>query len=149
NIFKFKEHNTTFKKEILGGLTTFLTMAYIFAANPATVSATGMNVDALFLITVISAIIGTIVVISFTNLPLVSSPGMGINAFFTFSVANAMGLGYQGALVTVLFEGIIYTIMAVTKIRNQILAAIPNSIKLIIGASIGLFIAFVGLEQIG
>lgn len=147
--FQLKQNGTTVKTEVIAGITTFLTMAYILAVNPNILSATGMDINALFTTTAISAIVGTLVMALWAKLPFALAPGMGLNAFFAFSVVLGMGHSWQFALTAVLIEGLIFILLTVFNIREAIVDAIPRSLKTAISAGIGLFIAFIGLQNAG
>lgn len=147
--FKLDENKTTVKTEVVAGLTTFMTMAYILAVNPDILSATGMDKGALFTATAISAAIGTLVMALWAKLPFALAPGMGLNAFFAFGVCLGMGMSWQFALTAVFLEGILFILMTVFNIREVIINAIPKSIKSAISVGIGLFIAFIGLKNAG
>ncbi len=145
--FKLKENNTTVKTEILAGITTFMTMAYILAVNPDILSVTGMDKGALFTATAVAAAIGTLCMAVFSNYPFALAPGMGLNAYFAFSVVLGMGVSWEVALTAVLVEGIIFLIMSVFNVREAIFDAIPTNLKHAVGAGIGLFIAFIGFQN--
>lgn len=147
--FKLKEKGTTVRTEILAGLTTFMTMAYILAVNPSILSATGMDASSVFAATAISSAIATAIMALYANLPVGLAPGMGLNAFFAFSVCLGMGYSWQFALTAVFLEGIIFILLTVTNLREAILNCIPFSLKKAISAGIGLFIAFIGLQGSG
>ncbi len=147
--FKLKENGTTPRTEIIAGITTFLTMAYILAVNPNILSAAGMDPNALFTTTAIAAIIGTLVMALWAKLPFALAPGMGLNAFFAFSVVLGMGHTWQFALTAVLIEGVIFILLTVFNVREAIANSIPKSVKTAISAGIGLFIAFIGLQNAG
>lgn len=147
--FKLKENQTTVKTEILAGITTFMTMAYILAVNPDILSATGMDKNALFTATALSALIATLVMALVARLPFALAPGMGLNAFFAFTVVLGMGYSWQFALTAVFLEGIIFLILTAFNIRELIVNAIPLSLKHAVSAGIGLFIAFIGLQNAG
>lgn len=147
--FNLKQNHTTVKTEILAGLTTFMTMAYILAVNPDILSATGMDKNALFTATALSALIATLVMALFAKLPFALAPGMGLNAFFAFTVVLGMGHTWQFALTAVFLEGIIFLILTFFNIRELIVNSIPISLKHAISAGIGLFIAFIGLQNAG
>jgi len=148
-IFKLTENKTTLRTEIIAGITTFLTMAYILAVNPNILSATGMDSGALFTSTAISAIFATLVMAFWAKLPFALAPGMGLNAFFAFTVVLGMGHTWQFALTAVFIEGIIFILLTVFNIREAIVNAIPANLKKAISAGIGLFIAFIGLQNSG
>lgn len=147
--FKLKEKGTTVRTEILAGITTFMTMAYILAVNPSILSATGMDASSVFAATAISSAIATAIMALYANLPVGLAPGMGLNAFFAFSVCLGMGYSWQFALTAVFLEGIIFILLTITNLREAILNCIPLSLKKAISAGIGLFIAFIGLQGSG
>ena len=147
--FKLKENGTNVRTEVIAGFTTFLTMAYILAVNPSILSAAGMDQNALFTSTAIAAIVGTLVMALWAKLPFALAPGMGLNAFFAFSVVLGMGHSWQFALTAVLIEGIIFILLTLFNVREAIVEAIPTSIRTAISAGIGLFIAFIGLQNAG
>lgn len=147
NFFKLKENGTTVSTEIVAGITTFFTMAYIIFVNPAILSLTGMPTQAVFLATIIASIIGTLVMGLFANVPYAQAPGMGLNAFFTYTVCFALGFTWQQALALVFICGIVNIIITVTKIRKSIIKAIPVSMQNAIGGGIGIFIAYIGLKN--
>ncbi len=148
-LFKLKEHKTDIKTEILAGITTFMTMAYILAVNPDILSATGMDKGALFTATALAAAIGTFCMAFFANYPIALASGMGLNAFFAFSVVIGMGLDWKIALTAILIEGLVFVLLSFFKFREKIVNAIPKNLKLAITAGIGLFIAVVGLNGAG
>ncbi len=147
--FKLKENKTTVKTEVIAGITTFMTMAYILAVNPDILSKTGMDVNAVFSATAISAIVGTLVMALWAKLPFALAPGMGLNAFFAFSVCIGMNCSWQFALTAVFLEGIIFLVLTVFNIRELIVNSIPTNMKHAISAGIGLFIAFIGMQHAG
>lgn len=147
--FKLKEHNTSVRTEVIAGITTFMTMAYILAVNPDILSATGMDKSALFSATAISAIVGTLVMALWARLPFALAPGMGLNAFFAFTVVLGMGYSWQFALTAVFLEGIVFLLLTAFNIREVIVNAIPGNLKHAISVGIGLFIAFIGLQNTG
>lgn len=148
-IFHLKKAGTTVKKEIIAGLTTFMTMAYILAVNPDILSVTGMDKGALFTATVVSSIIGILIMAFLANLPFALAPGMGLNAFFAYTVVLGMGYSWQTALTAVFIEGVIFIVLTGLNIREAIINAIPTSIKHAISVGIGLFIALIGLRNSG
>ena len=148
-LFGFDASTMTLRKEVIGGITTFLTMAYILAVNPSILSATGMDAGAVFTTTCISAVVGTLVMALYAKLPFALAPGMGLNAFFAFTVVLTMGYSWQFALTAVLIEGIIFILLTVTGLRKHIVNAIPLVMRRAISPGIGLFIAFVGLKSAG
>ena len=145
--FDAKQHKV--RTEIVAGITTFLTMAYILAVNPNIFSALDMPLGSVFTATALAALIGTLVMALYAKKPFALAPGMGLNAFFVFTVCLGMGHSWQFALTAVFIEGIIFIILTLTKVRSWILNAIPLSLKHAIGAGIGLFIAFIGLQNAG
>ena len=147
--FGFKAGEHTVRTEIIAGITTFLTMAYILAVNPSIFSALDMPKGAVFTATALAALIGTLVMACYAKKPFALAPGMGLNAFFVFTVCLTMGHTWQFALTAVFLEGIIFIVLTLTKVRSWILNAIPLSLKHAIGAGIGLFIAFIGLQNAG
>ena len=149
NFFKLKEHGTDVSTELLAGLTTFMTMAYILIVNPMILSATGMDGGALFTATALAAIVGTVAMALLANYPFALAPGMGLNAFFAFSVVLGMGYTWQVALTAVLVEGIIFILLTAANIREAIFNAIPLNLKYAVSAGIGLFIAFIGFQNAG
>ncbi len=148
-LFKLKEHNTSVKVEILAGLTTFMTMAYILIVNPIILSDAGMDFGAVFTATAIAAAVATLVMALLANLPFALAPGMGLNAFFAYAVVIGMGYSWQFALTAVFLEGIIFLILTAFNIREAIINSIPQTIKKAISVGIGLFIAFIGLDNAG
>jgi adenine/guanine/hypoxanthine permease len=147
--FQLKQNKTTVRTEILAGLTTFMTMAYILAVNPDILSATGMDKHALFTATALSALIATLVMALVAKLPFALAPGMGLNAFFAFTIVLGMGHSWQFALTAVFLEGIIFILLTAFNIRELIVNAIPMALKHAVSAGIGLFIAFIGLQNAG
>lgn len=147
--FKLKEHNTTIRTEVLAGITTFMTMAYILAVNPGILSATGMDANAVFLATAISAGVATLVMALVANLPFALAPGMGLNALFAFTVVLGMGYSWEMALAAVFIEGIIFIILTFLNVREAIINCIPVGVKKAVSVGIGLFIAFIGLYNGG
>lgn len=145
--FKLKENNTSVKTEMLAGLTTFLTMAYIIFVNPAILSQTGMDKGAVFVATILAAAIGTFIMGFVANVPFAQAPGMGLNAFFTFTVVFGLGFSWQQALAMVFICGLINILITVTNIRKMIIKAIPVSLQYAISGGIGLFIAYIGIKQ--
>ncbi|MCE5175387.1 MAG: NCS2 family permease [Bacteroidales bacterium] len=144
--FQLKANGTTMKTEIIAGITTFLTMAYILAVNPIILSAAGMDKGALFTATAVASIVGTMTMALLAKLPFAQAPGMGINAFFAFTVCGIMGYSWQFAITAILIEGVVFLIMNIFNVREAIVNAIPDTLKNAISAGIGLFIAFVGLQ---
>ena len=148
-LFGFDRNVTRVRTEVLAGITTFLTMAYILAVNPNILSATGMDKGALFTTTVIASAFATLLMAFYAKLPFGLAPGMGLNAFFAYTVCLTMGYTWQFALTAVLIEGLIFILLTVTNLRDKIVDAIPVTLKNAIGAGIGLFISFIGLQNAG
>lgn len=148
-LFGFDPSKTTVRTEIIAGITTFLTMSYILAINPAIFSEISMPAGAVFTSTALAAIVGTLVMAFWAKLPFGLAPGVGLNAFFVYTVCMGMGYSWQFALTAVLIEGIIFILLTVTNLREAIVNAIPLSMRNAIGAGIGLFIAFIGLQNAG
>lgn len=148
--FKVKEHGSNVKTEVLAGVTTFMAMAYILFVNANMFSQLGtVSYNAIYIATALSAVIGTFLIAFIANLPLGLASGMGLNAFFVYTVCFTFGLSYANALVLVLLDGIVFTILTVTGIRAKLFAAIPDCVRKVIPAGIGLFIAFLGLQNAG
>ena len=150
-LFKLKAAGTTARTEILAGVSTFLTMAYITVVNPAILSTdgSGMAFGAVFTATIIAAVVGTLIMGLWANWPIALAPGMGLNAFFTFGVIFGMGYGYQQALAAVFVAGIAFLVLSLTPARKYIINSIPKSMKLGVGAGIGLFLAIIGFQNAG
>ena len=146
-VFKLSENKTDAKTEILAGITTFMTMAYILAVNPSILSATGMDSGAVFTATALAAFIGTLLMAIFANYPFALSPGMGLNAYFAYTVVLGMGYSWEYALTAVFAEGIIFILLSATNVREAIFNAIPQNLKAAVSVGIGLFIAFIGLQN--
>ncbi len=146
-LFKLRELGTTWQKETMAGLTTFLTMAYITFVNPTILSETGMDFGAVFVATCIAAAFGTLVMGLYANYPIALAPGMGLNAFFTYGVVLGMGNSWQVALGTVFVSGILFVVLSVLPVRQWIINSIPRTLKIAISAGIGLFLAFIGLKN--
>lgn len=149
NYFQFEENNTNFKTEIIGALTTFLTMAYALFVIPEVLSQVGMPKESVFVATALAAASGTFIMGAFAKFPMVLAPGMGLNAFFAFGVCIGMDIPWEMALAGVLASGIIFIIISITGIREMVIKAIPNHLKYAVTAGIGLFIAFIGLKNAG
>lgn len=145
-LFKLKENHTDVKTEIIGGITTFMTMAYILAVNPSMLSAAGMDATAVLMATCLASFIGTAVMALMANYPFALAPGMGLNAYFAFTVCGSYGYDWRVALLAVFAEGIVFIILSLTNVREAIFNAIPSGLKKGVSAGIGLFIAFVGLQ---
>ena len=150
-LFGLEKAGTTVKTELLAGLATFLTMAYITVVNPAILSTegTGMGFGAVFTATIIAAVVGTLIMGLWANWPVALAPGMGLNAFFTFGVIFGMGYTYQQALAAVFVAGVVFIALSITPARKYIINSIPRSMKLGVGAGIGLFLAIIGLKNAG
>ncbi|MDI7744199.1 NCS2 family permease [Lysinibacillus fusiformis] len=150
-MFRLKENNTTVKTEIFAGLTTFFTMVYVVIVNPSILSIAGVPSEQVFTATIIAAVFGTLWLALFANYPIAMAPGMGLNAFFTFTVVQASKgeIDYMTAFSAVFVAGIIFFIISLTPLRQMLVKAIPNNLKLAITAGIGLFIAFIGMRSAG
>lgn len=146
-VFKLRENHTNAKTEIMAGITTFMTMAYILAVNPSILSATGMDANAILIATSLSAFIGTALMALLANYPFALAPGMGLNAYFSYTVVLKMGYTWQLALMAVFAEGIIFILLSLTNVREALFNAIPTTLKSAVSVGIGLFIAFVGLQN--
>ena len=149
NIFKITENNTTIGKEIIGGITSFLAMAYILALNPSILSEAGMNWNAVFTATAISAAFATLIMAFIANLPVALAPGLGLNAFFAYTVVIGMGCSWQLALTAVFIEGIIFVLLSLGGVREAIINSIPESLKKAVAVGIGLFVTILGLVNAG
>jgi AGZA family xanthine/uracil permease-like MFS transporter len=147
--FQLKAHNTTIKTEVMAGITTFMTMAYILAVNPGILSAAGMPAGGVFTATALASLIATLVMALFANLPIALAPGMGLNAFFAYAVVLGMGYSWQLALTAVFVEGLIFIVMSFFNIREAIIKSIPANLKAAVSVGIGLFIAYIGLKNSG
>ena len=147
--FRLKENGTTVGTEIVAGITTFFAMAYIIVVNPGILSEAGMEWGAVFLATIIASVIGTLIMGLVANVPYAQAPGMGLNAFFTYTVCFTLGFTWQQALTMVFICGLINIFITVTKIRKHIIKAIPRSLQNAIGGGIGVFIAYIGLLNVG
>ena len=146
-MFKLKENNTNVRTEVVGGLTTFMTMAYILAVNPAILSASGMDATAILMATALAAFVGTVCMALLANYPFALAPGLGLNAYFAYTVCGAMGYSWQFALFAVFVEGLVFVILSVTNVREAIFNAIPLTLKKGVSVGIGLFVAFIGLQN--
>lgn len=145
-LFKLKENGTDVRTEVLAGITTFMTMAYILAINPSMLSAAGMDATAVLIATCLSAFFGTMCMALFANYPFALAPGMGLNAYFAYTVCLGMGYDWRVALSAVAVEGIIFIVLSLTNVREAIFNAIPSMLKKGVSAGIGLYIAFIGLQ---
>lgn len=149
SLFKLREHGTNVRTELLAGVTTFLTMAYIIFVNPNILGSTGMDTGAIFVATCLAAAVGSFIMAFVANWPIGMAPGMGLNAFFAFVVVGALGYTWQQALAAVFVSGIIFLILTVTGVRKWLIEGIPASLRSAIVAGIGLFLAFIGLQASG
>ena len=145
--FKLSENGTDVKTEVVAGITTFMTMAYILAVNPSILSAAGMDQGAVFTATALASLIGTLLMAIFANYPFALAPGMGLNAYFAYTVVLGMGYSWEIALTAVFVEGIVFIILSLTNVREAIFNAIPKNLKAAVSVGIGLFIAFIGLQN--
>lgn len=145
--FKLKENNTNVKTEVMAGITTFMTMAYILAVNPNILSATGMDANAVLIATALASFVGTMLMALLANYPFALAPGMGLNAYFAYTVVLQMGYSWQIALLAVFVEGLIFIVLSLTNVREAIFNAIPLTLKSAVSVGIGLFIAFIGLQD--
>lgn len=148
-MFKLSEHDTNVKTELIAGITTFMTMAYILAVNSNMLSQAGMDAGAVFVATALSAALSTLVMAFLSNYPIALAPGMGLNAFFAYTVVLQMGYTWQMALLGVFIEGILFIILTITNLREQIINCIPNVLKNAVTAGVGLFIAAIGMSNAG
>ena len=146
-LFHLKENHTDVKTEVMAGITTFMTMAYILAVNPNILEASGMDRGAVFTATALSSFIATCLMALLSNYPFVLAPGMGLNAYFAYTVVLGMGYSWQQALAAVFVEGIIFILLSLTNVREAIFNAIPMNLKHAVSVGIGLFIAFIGLQN--
>lgn len=146
-VFHLKEHNTDVKTEIIAGVTTFMTMAYILAVNPSILGEAGMDKGAVFTATAIASFLATCLMALFANYPFVLAPGMGLNAYFAYTVCIGMGYDWQMALAAVFVEGIIFILLSLTSVREAIFNAIPLNLKHAVSVGIGFYIAFIGLQN--
>ena len=146
-IFHLKENHTDVKTELMAGITTFMTMAYILAVNPSILSASGMDANAVLIATSLASFVGTALMALLANYPFALAPGMGLNAYFSYTVVLTMGYSWQLALMAVFVEGIIFIVLSLTSVREAIFNAIPMTLKSAVSVGIGLFVAFVGLQN--
>jgi AGZA family xanthine/uracil permease-like MFS transporter len=149
NLFKLTEHKTNVRTEVIAGLTTFLTMAYIIFVNPQILSTTGMDQSAVFVATCVAAALGCFIMGFYANWPIAMAPGMGLNAFFAFGVVGAMGYTWQQALGAVFISGIIFLILTVTGVRRWLVEGIPHSMRSAVAAGIGMFLGIIALKNAG
>ncbi len=147
--FQLKENNTNIKTEVVAGVTTFMTMAYILAVNPSILSASGMDSQAILMATALASFIGTIAMALLANYPFALAPGLGLNAYFAYTVCGSMGYSWQIALLAVFVEGLIFIVLSVTNVREAIFNAIPIQLKRGVSVGIGLFVAFIGFQNAG
>ena len=145
--FKLKDNNTTVRTEVIAGLTTFMTMAYILAVNPNILGDAGMNPNAVMIATALASFVGTLLMALMANYPFALAPGMGLNAYFAYSVVIGMGYSWEVALFAVFVEGVIFIVLSLTNVREAIFNAIPATLKAAVSVGIGLFIAFIGLQD--
>ena len=146
-MFQLKENNTTVKTEVIGGITTFMTMAYILAVNPSILSASGMDKNAILMATAIASFIGTMAMALLANYPFALAPGLGLNAYFAYTVCGQMGYPWQVALLAVFVEGLIFVVLSLTNVREAIFNAIPLTLKKGVSVGLGLFVAFIGFQN--
>ncbi len=145
--FKLKENKTTVRTEVVAGITTFMTMAYILAVNPSILSASGMDAQAVLIATALASFVGTIAMALLANYPFALAPGLGLNAYFAYTVCGSMGYSWQIALFAVFVEGVIFIVLSLTNVREAIFNAIPLQLKKGVSVGIGLFVAFIGLQN--
>lgn len=148
-VFKLSAHKTDVKTEVMAGITTFMTMAYILAVNPSILSAAGMDPTAVLLATALASFIGTLCMALMANLPFALSAGMGLNAYLAYTVVQGLGYTWQVALLAVFLEGLIFIVLSLTSVREAIFNAIPYTLKKGVSVGIGLFICFIGLQNAG
>ncbi len=148
-LFKLSEHKTNVRTEVIAGLTTFLTMAYIIFVNPQILSTTGMDQSAVFVATCLAAALGCFIMGFYANWPIAMAPGMGLNAFFAFSVVGAMGYTWQQALGAVFISGCIFLLLTVTGVRRWLVEGIPHSMRSAVAAGIGMFLGIIALKNAG
>ena len=146
-LFHLKENHTDAKTEVIAGITTFMTMAYILAVNPNVLGASGMDSGAVFTATALAAMVGTLMMALFANYPFVLAPGMGLNAYFAYTVVLQMGYSWEMALAAVFVEGVVFIVLSVTNVREAIFNSIPMNLKYAVSVGIGLFIAFIGFQN--
>ena len=146
-LFKLKQNGTTVKTEVVAGITTFMTMAYILAVNPSILSASGMDPNAILIATALASFIGCMAMALLANYPFALAPGLGLNAFFAYAVCGTMGYSWKFALFAVFIEGLIFIVLSLTNVREAIFNAIPLQLKKGVSVGIGLFCAFIGLQN--
>ncbi len=147
NLFKLKENNTTVRTEVIAGITTFMTMAYILAVNPSILSASGMDTNAVLTATALASFVGCLAMALLANYPFSLAPGLGLNAYFAYTVCGTMGYSWQFALLAVFVEGLVFIVLSLTNVREAIFNAIPLQLKKGVSVGIGLFVAFIGLQN--
>jgi len=147
--FRLKENGTTVRTEVVAGLTTFMTMAYIIFVNPGILSNTGMSFDGVFIATVVATAVGTLLMAFLANYPFATAPGMGLNAYFAFSVVLGRGIPWETALGAVFVSGVLFVLLTLSRVRETVVNAVPEGLKVAISAAIGLFIAFIGAQNSG
>ena len=145
--FKLKENGTDVRTEVIAGITTFMTMAYILALNPSILSASGMDATAVLMATALASFVGTLCMALMANYPFALAPGLGLNAYFAYTICGTMGYSWQFALLAVFIEGLIFIVLSLTNVREAIFNAIPMTLKKGVSVGIGLFIAFIGLQN--
>ena len=148
-LFGFDSRTMSLQKEVTGGVTTFLTMSYILAVNPAVLSETGMDADALFTTTVLASVVATVMMAVYAKMPFALAPSMGVSAFFVYTIVSEMGYTWQFGLTAVFVEGIIFILLTMTGLRERIVDAMPHELRKAISPGIGLFIALIGLHNAG
>ncbi len=148
-LFHLSENHTNVRTEVVAGLTTFVTIAYVLAVNPSVLSATGMDQGAVFTATAVVSFLGTLLMAALTNYPFILAPGMGINAYFAYTVCLGMGYTWQVALAAIFVEGILFVILSLTNVREKIFEAIPLNLKFAITTGVGLFVTIIGLKSSG
>ncbi len=148
-VFHLREHGTNVRTEVIAGITTFMTMAYIIIVNPSILGNTGMDVGAVMVATILGTALGTLIMAFYANYPFAMAPGMGLNAFFAFTVVLGMGISWQTALAAVFVDGVIFLILTLLPIRRAIINGVPMTLKLAVSVGIGLFIAFIGFQEAG
>lgn len=149
SVFHLRENHTNIRTEIVAGITTFMTMAYIIIVNPSILGNTGMDVGAVMVATILGTALGTLVMALYANYPFAMAPGMGLNAFFAFTVVLGMGISWQTALAAVFVDGVIFLILTLLPVRKAIINGVPMTLKLAVSVGIGLFIAFIGMQEAG
>lgn len=146
-LFQLREKQTNVKTEVIAGITTFMTMAYILAVNPNLLSAAGMDATAVLIATCLASFVGTAAMALLANYPFALAPGMGLNAYFAYTVCIGWGYDWRVALMAVFIEGLIFIVLSLTNVREAVFNAIPSTLKKGVSAGIGLFIAFIGLQN--